>query len=41
METVSVAGVPVTIQASDGMVTITIGRFDPAVTGGLLRIHRA
>jgi hypothetical protein len=39
METVSVAGVPVTIQASDGMVTITIGRFDPAVTGGLLRIH--
>jgi hypothetical protein len=38
-ETVTVAGVPVTIQAAEGVLTITIGRFDPAAAGGLLRVH--
>ena len=35
-ETVTVAGVPVTVQAADGMLAITIGRFDPAAASGLL-----
>lgn len=38
-ETVTVAGVPVTIQAADGVLTVTMGRFDPAAAGGLLRVH--
>jgi hypothetical protein len=38
-ETVTVAGVPVTVQAADGVLAITIGRFDPAAAGGLLHVH--
>jgi hypothetical protein len=38
-QTVTVAGVPVTVQAADGVLTVTIGRFDPAAADGLLRIH--
>jgi hypothetical protein len=38
-ETATVAGVPVTVQAADGVLTVTIGRFDPAAADGLLRVH--
>jgi len=37
-QTVTVAGVPVTVQAADGVLTVTIGRSGPAA-GGLLRVH--
>ncbi len=37
-QTVTVAGVHVTVQAADGVLTVTIGRFDPAASG-LLRVH--
>jgi hypothetical protein len=32
-QTVTVAGVPVTVQTADGVLTVTIGRFDPAASG--------
>jgi len=38
-QTVTVAGVPVTVQADDGVLTVTIGRFDPAAAGALLHLH--
>ena len=38
-QTVTVAGVPVTVQAADGVLTVTIGGFDPAAADGLLRVH--
>jgi hypothetical protein len=38
-QTVTVAGVPVTVQAADGVLTVTIGRFDPAAAGALLHVH--
>ncbi len=38
-QTVTVAGVPVTVQAADGALTVTIGRFDPAAVGSLLHLH--
>ena len=38
-QTVTVAGVPVTVQAADGVLTVTIGRFDPAAAGALLHLH--
>jgi hypothetical protein len=34
-QTVTVADVPVTVQAADGALTVTIGRFDPAAAGPL------
>ena len=34
-ETVTVAGVPVTVQVSDGHLAVTVGRFDPSAVGGL------
>ena len=37
--TVTVAGVPVTVTVADRVLAITVGRFDPATAGGLLRIH--
>ena len=37
-ETVTVAGVPVTVQVSDGHLAVTVGRFDPSAAGGL-HIH--
>jgi hypothetical protein len=37
-QTVTVAGVPVTVQAADGVLTVTIGRSGPAASG-LLRVH--
>ena len=37
--TVTVAGVPVTVTVADRVLAVTIGRFDPAAAGGLLRIH--
>ncbi len=39
-QAVTVAGVPVTIQTADGVLTVTIGRFDPAAADGLLRVHQ-
>jgi hypothetical protein len=38
-ETATVAGVPVTIEAAGGVLTVTIGRFDPAAASGLLDVH--
>jgi len=38
-ETVTVASVPVTVTVADRVLTVTIGRFDPAAAGGMLRIH--
>jgi len=38
-QTVTVAGVPVTVQAADGVLTVTIGRFGPAAAGALLHLH--
>ena len=38
-QTVTVAGVPVTVKADDDVLTVTIGRFDPAAVGALLRVH--
>jgi hypothetical protein len=38
-QAVTVAGVPVTVQAADGVLTVTIGRFDPAAAGPLLHLH--
>lgn len=37
-ETVTVAGVPVTAQVDDGVLSVTVGRFDLAAAGGLLYI---
>lgn len=37
-ETVTVAGVPVTVTVIDGHLAVTVGRFDPSAAGGLLRI---
>jgi hypothetical protein len=37
-QTVTVADVPVTVKADDGVLTVTIGRFGPAASG-LLRVH--
>jgi hypothetical protein len=37
---VTIAGLPVTIQAAAGVHTLTIGRFDPAAADRLLRVHR-
>ena len=38
-QTVTAAGVPVTVQAADGALTVTIGRFDPAAVGPVLHLH--
>jgi hypothetical protein len=38
-ETVTVAGVPVTVQAVSGDLAVTAGRYDPAAGAGQLRIH--
>jgi len=38
-KTVTVAGVPVTAEAAGGVLTVTIGRFDPAAGGLLLDPH--
>jgi hypothetical protein len=38
-QTVTVAGVPVTVQAADDALTVTIGRFDPAAAGPLLHLE--
>ena len=38
-KTATVAGVPVTIEAAGGVLTVTIGRFDPAAASGLLDVH--
>jgi hypothetical protein len=38
-QTVTVAGVPVTVQAADGALTVTIGRFDPTAARPLLHLH--
>jgi hypothetical protein len=37
--TMTAAGVPVTVTADDGRLTVTIGRFDPPAAGGLLHIE--
>jgi hypothetical protein len=36
--TVTVAGVPVTVQVNDGHLAVTVGRFDPSAAAGL-HIH--
>ena len=38
-QTVTVAGVHVTVQAADGALTVTIGRIDPAAASALLHVH--
>jgi len=37
-ETVTIAGVPVTVQVTDGHLDATVGRFDPSAAGGM-HIH--